>query len=191
MTTAFLALDLMNDIVDPEGPSRQTFAAEVARRNVLENAAFALDRARRAHKQVIYVKVGFSDGYPECPTAPWSRFARAREVGIFKLGQWGTEIHRRVAPQAGDAVIVKHRVSPFYATTLEPILHANAVDTLVVFGVSTNAVVQAAVREGHDRDYRMILLEDCCSALNAEEHESSVRLLTSFATITTSKALDL
>ena len=157
---------------------------------MLENGAVALSRARHAKQQVIYVKVGFSEGYPECPTAPWSRFARVRDAGIFRLGQWGTEIHRTVAPREDDAVVVKHRVSPFYATTLDAVLRANSIDTLVAFGVSTNAVVQAAVREGHDRDYRMILLEDCCSALNAEEHDAAVRLLASFATITNSKTVD-
>ena len=190
MKAAVLVLDLMNDIVDPQGPSRQTFAAEAARRNILDNAAFALGRARQAQKQVIYVRVGFSPGYPECPTVPWSRFARAREAGLFKLGEWGTEIHPAVAPRPGEAIVLKHRVSPFHATTLEPILRTNGVDTLVVFGVSTNAVVQAAVREGHDRDYHMVLVEDCCSALSADEHDAAVRLLASFAEISTSKTLD-
>jgi nicotinamidase-related amidase len=47
-------------------------------------------------------------------------------------------------------------------------------------------VVQAAAREGHDRDYEVVLLEDCCCALSSEEHESSIRLLQRFCQITTS-----
>jgi nicotinamidase-related amidase len=47
-------------------------------------------------------------------------------------------------------------------------------------------VVQAAVREGHDHDYEMVLLEDCCCALSPEEHESSVKLLQRFCRVTTS-----
>ena len=54
-------------------------------------------------------------------------------------------------------------------------------------GISTNAVVQAAVREGHDRDYEMVLLEDCCCALSAEEHESAIKLLQRFCRVTSSK----
>src|SRR6202035_3273300 len=72
----------------------------------------------------------------------------------------------------------------------DPILRAGGVETLFVSGVSGNAVVQAAVREGHDRDYRIVLLEDCCSALNAEEHDAAIRLLSGFASISSSKAVD-
>jgi nicotinamidase-related amidase len=190
MTAAYLVLDLINDIVDPKGPSRDGFAAEAARRDVLNNTAAALVRARAAKVRIIYVRVGFSPGYPECPTVPWSRFFKARQNGLFRLGEWGTEIHAAVAPHEEDPVVLKHRVSPFHATTLDPILRANGIDTLFVSGISSNAVVQAAVREGHDRDYRMVVLEDCCSALNADEHESAIRLLNGFATIASSKAVD-
>ena len=41
MKTAFLVLDLMNDIVDSDGPSGSTFAAEAARRNVQPKTALS------------------------------------------------------------------------------------------------------------------------------------------------------
>jgi len=54
-------------------------------------------------------------------------------------------------------------------------------------GISTNAVVLAAVREGHDRDYEIVLLQDCCCALSLEEHESSIKSLQRFCRVTTSR----
>jgi nicotinamidase-related amidase len=45
----------------------------------------------------------------------------------------------------------------------------------------------AGLRLGHDRDYEMVLLEDCCCALSAEEHESAIKLLQRFCKITSSK----
>lgn len=189
--TTYLVLDLINDIVHPDGPNGQSgFGPEVARRKVLENTAFALARAREAGIRIGYVRVGFSSDYIECPASS-PRFAKAREKGIMKLGQWGTAVHDIVRPQEGDFDVVKHRVGPFYGTTLEPILRAMKVETLIVSGVSTNAVVQSAVREGHDRDYRMVVLEDCCSALTAEEHDAAIHLLAGFATITNSRDVDL
>jgi nicotinamidase-related amidase len=53
-------------------------------------------------------------------------------------------------------------------------------------GISTNAVVQATVREGHDRDYEMVVLEDCCCGLSAEEHEGAIKSLQRFCRMTTS-----
>ena len=83
-----------------------------------------------------------------------------------------------------DFDIVKHRVSPFHGTNLEVILRTHGIQRIYCSGISTNAVVQAAVREGHDRDYEMVLLEDCCCALSAEEHEGAMKFLQRFCKIT-------
>jgi nicotinamidase-related amidase len=46
------------------------------------------------------------------------------------------------------------------------------------------------MREGQDRDFRMVLIEDCCSALTPEEHEQAVATLRSFGEVTTSTVID-
>lgn len=56
--------------------------------------------------------------------------------------------------------------------------------------MSTQAVVQATVRDGHDRDYVMVLLEDCCAAHSAEEHRNSIGSLGRFCRVTTSDQVD-
>ena len=186
MTAAYLVLDLINDIVHADGPNgAQGFGPEVRRRKVLENTATALAAARSAGTPVGYIRVGFSAGYVDCPPNT-PRFQKAKANGILKIGTWGTEAHESVAPAAEDFDIVKHRVGPFYGTTLEPTLRAIGATTLVVSGVSTNAVVQSTVREGYDRDYQMVILEDACSALSEDEHAKSIELLSGFATVTSS-----
>lgn len=65
-----------------------------------------------------WVRVGFSPEYQECPKAS-PVFGGAPKAGLFKLGGFGTEIHPSLAQQPGDVQVVKHRVSPFYSTTLE------------------------------------------------------------------------
>lgn len=190
MSTVFLVLDLINDIVHADGPNGEAgFGPEVRRRNVLENTAVALARARRAGTHIGYVRVGFSAGYVECPPDT-PRFRKARERGILQLGTWGTRVHDAVPPAADDFDVIKHRVSPFYGTTLEPTLRALRASTLVVAGVSTNAVVQSAVREGHDRDYRMVVLEDACSAMTADEHDAAMGLLAGFCEVSTAAAVE-
>ena len=56
--------------------------------------------------------------------------------------------------------------------------------------MSTVAVVQGCVRDGHDRDYVMTVLEDCCACPTLEDHEAAIRALQRFATFTTSDAVD-
>ena len=42
----------------------------------------------------------------------------------------GTELHEGLSRRDGELDIVKHRISPFYATHLEAVLRANAVEQL-------------------------------------------------------------
>jgi nicotinamidase-related amidase len=183
----YLVLDMENDLVHLDGPNGKAPYGEQARaRRIVENTRLALDKVRAAGLRVGFVRVGFSPDYRECP-ADSPIFSAARKNGIFKLGGWGTQVHPDLAPQPADFDIVKHRVSPFHGTTLDLILRTHDVRRIYCSGISTNAVVQAAVREGHDRDFEMVLLEDCCCALSAEEHESAIKLLQRFCKITTSK----
>lgn len=183
----YLALDMENDLVHVDGPNGKAPYGEQARaRRIVENTRRALDKARAAGLRVGFVRVGFSSDYRECP-ANSPIFSNARKNGIFKLGEWGTEVHPDLGQQPTDFDIVKHRVSPFHGTTLHLILRTHGVRRIYCSGISTNAVVQAAVREGHDRDYEMVLLEDCCCALSADEHESAIKLLQRFCRVTSSR----
>lgn len=182
----YLVLDMMNDLVHAEGPNgKAAYGEQVRGRNVIEKTRMAIDKARAAGLRIGFVRVGFSPDYRECPpNSPI--FAGARKNDIFKLGTWGTETHPDLGQRAEDFDIVKHRVSPFYATTLDAILRAQGTQRIYCSGISTNAVVQATVRDGHDRDYEVVVLEDCCCALSAGEHESALGNLKRFCKFTTS-----
>ena len=43
------------------------------------------------------------------------------------------------------------------------------------------------VREGHDRDYEMVVLEDACCGMSLEEHENAIKSLQRFCRMTTSQ----
>lgn len=187
MSSIYLVLDMENDLIHEDGPNGKSAYGEQSRaRNIVENTRRALDKARAASILVGFVRVGFSPDYRECPVNS-PIFSNARKNGIFKLGEWGTQVHPGLGQRPAEFDIVKHRVSPFQGTGLDVILRTHGVQRIYCSGISTNAVVQAAVREGHDRDYEMVLLEDCCCALSADEHESAIKLLQRFCRITNSK----
>ncbi|MGJ4804692.1 cysteine hydrolase [Luteimonas sp. SDU82] len=182
----YLVLDMMNDLVHADGPNGQAaYGEQVRARDIVARTRVAIDKARAAGVPVGFVRVGFSPDYRECP--PDSPiFSGARRNGIFKLGEWGTQTHPDLGQREDDFDIVKHRVSPFYATSLEAILRANGITRIYCSGISTNAVVQAMVREGHDRDYEIVVLEDCCCGLSTEEHELAVKSFQRFCKLTSS-----
>jgi len=186
MKSIYLILDMQNDLVNADGPNgKSPLGEQVRARRVLENTAAALAKARAAGIAVGFVRVGFSEGYPECPpNSPV--FSGAPKAGLFKLGSFGTEIHPALKQQPGDVQVTKHRVSPFYSTTLEAQLRAQGITRIFCSGVSTQAVVQATVRDGHDRDYEMMVLEDCSCAHSEQEHANSMGSIARFCKVTTS-----
>lgn len=186
-TSIYLVLDMINDLVHEDGPNgKKGYGPILARRNTVANTAGALRKARAAGVPIGYVRVGFSPDYRECP--PTSRlFQGAKKAGLFKLGTWGTEVHPALKPAPSDYDIVKHRVSPFYATILEAILGANGISRIYTSGVSTSGAVLSLAKEGHDRDYEIVVLEDCCAALTDDQHASCIEQMQRIADITTSK----
>jgi nicotinamidase-related amidase len=190
MTSIYLVLDMQNDLVAEEGPSgKGPLGQQVRERGIIGKTARAIAAARAAGLRVGFVRVGFSPDYREAPSTSVI-FNGARQHGLFKLGSWGTEVHQALAPQPGDFDIVKHRVGAFYGTSLEPILRAHGIKRIFCSGVSTVAVVNSTVREAHDRDYVVTVLEDCCAAASAEDHEAAIRALQRFAAFTTVDAVD-
>ncbi len=185
MKTIYLVLDMQNDLVHVDGPNgKSPLGEQVRARHVVDRAAQALAKARAAGAGVGFVRVGFSPEYQECPKDS-PVFGGAPKAGLFKLGGWGTEIHPALQQRPGDVQVVKHRVSPFYSTTLEAQLRAGGYTRIVCSGVSTQAVVQATVRDAHDRDYAVVLLEDACCAHSEEEHRNSIGSIARFCRLST------
>lgn len=189
MKSLYLVLDMENDLVHTDGPSgKSPMGAQVVSRKILPLTAAAITRARAAGVMIGFVRVGFSADYKECPPSS-PIFSPARQNGLFKLGGWGAEIHPDLPVKPEDIQVVKHRVSPFYSTNLEVQLRAKGIERIYCSGVSTQAVVQATVRDGHDRDYEMILLEDCCAAHSDAEHANSVGSLGRFCKVENSQTV--
>ena len=129
---------------------------------------------------MILVKVGIRAGYPELPAhAPL--LGRARQLGALRLGHWGTEVQADLALQPADPVLMKHRLSPFHGTALATLLRAAGIERLLLGGVSTAWAPQAPAREAHDRDYRVVLVEDACAAASPQEHQASIAQLSRLA----------
>ncbi|MBY0378660.1 MAG: cysteine hydrolase [Gammaproteobacteria bacterium] len=179
--SALIVIDFINDIVHANS-QMGTIVDFVAQYKVIDRANDAMNFARAHHIPVVLVKVGFSSGYPECPEHS-PVFANAKKFEKLQLNTWGTEFHEALQYQESDLVIVKHRVSPLYATGLETFLRANQIDTLFIAGVATDMAVQTLAREAHDRDYQVNIIADACGAHTLEIHQFTLKCLERLATI--------
>ncbi len=135
----------------------------------------ALAAARASGVKVIFVKVGFRDGYPEIGE-------ETRVLFRGKGGRAGSAAHRRglleeFVPQDGEPVIDKQapRFSAFAGSGLELVLRAHDIRDLVLAGVSTGGVVLSTLRQAFDMAYRMTVLSDGCFDPDAEVHDVLMR----------------
>ncbi len=137
----------------------------------IPRVARVLNLARRAGMRVIHVKVGFRPNVPEA--SPRNIFVSAVKASTehqqFFLGDSGA-IDSGVAPEPGDLIVTKTRVSAFAGTDLDLLLRANDIDTLVLLGVATCGVVLSTSVHAFDADYRLIIVKDCCADTDSELH---------------------
>jgi nicotinamidase-related amidase len=123
--------------------------------------------ARNSGAMVIYVVVGFQLGYPEV-SGRNAVFSSLKTAGLLATGDPGAEIHPELAPQPGDVLVTKQRVSAFTATNLDVILRSNNIDMLLLTGILTQGVVLSTLRHASDMDYRAVVVADGCSDRDPE-----------------------
>jgi nicotinamidase-related amidase len=160
MASALLIMDVQRGIVDRFG-NDEGFMTR------LRTAAAA---ARDAGIQVVYVVVGFRPGYPEVSGRNKS-FAVLAGSGRFSDGDPGAAIHPAVAPQEGEVIVTKRRVSAFAGSDLDVVLRSASVDHLILAGIATSGVVLSTVRQAADLDYRLTVLADGCLDADPEVHQ--------------------
>ena len=127
----------------------------------LANAKTVINAARKAGVTIIYIAVGFRDGYPEIGSDN-KMFNSVRDNGILELSNESSKICSSIKPHQSDIVIVKKRVSAFEGTELATILRARKIDELAMFGVTTSGVVLSTVRRAADLDYKITVISDLC-----------------------------
>ncbi len=178
--TALLAMDFENDIVHPDGAFKDFgFAKMVSETNVLDKSAQLLAAGRNAGITIIYVSVKFRPGYPERP-ANAGLWQGLHGATALVEGTWGSEIHEKLTPQAGEPIVTKRGVSAFTASDLDQILRTKRIGTLILAGVATNFVVEGTARQACDLGYDTIVVGDCCASVSQEAHDASLTVALPF-----------
>jgi nicotinamidase-related amidase len=158
-------------------------------RNVIEKTRLLQHAARQAGILVCYSATVFRSGYIEISDRN-KTFSERKRSGQEAVSDPMQLIHPAVAPVEGEVVVGKHRVNALYGTDLDMVLRANAIDTLVILGYATSGVVLSTVRYAADLDYRLVVVEDCCSDQQADVHDFlTQRIFPRQADVVTSEAV--
>jgi len=177
--TALLVVDMQKFFLRPGQPAYLPGGdGAPSAEDVVENSVRAVDLCRQAGIQVIFSRWGLrGDGWD---VGMWAHKWPTWQAGTPAGPSWtneATEIVEELAPRDGEPVFDKSRYSSFYGTPLDTWLqHLPHVDTLVMIGVTTGFCVRYTVEDAFSRDYKVIVLADCTTAINdpiGPEHPGS------------------
>jgi nicotinamidase-related amidase len=158
-TMALVLIDLQRGIVAWQ-------AAPHPSADVIKRAAKLAEAFRRAGSLVVLVRVHFSPDNAD-------RLMQAADAAppVALLPPDFGDILPEIGPRPGDLVITKHQWGAFYGTELDLQLRRRDIHTLVLGGIATNFGVESTARDGWERGYELVFVEDATSALTTEAHQ--------------------
>lgn len=164
MKRALIVIDMQNGFLNPESP----LCIRGARATV-PACARVIACCRRAEVPVVFVNRAYrADGsdveHTRCRV--WAEGGRPLTPG--STGPISVENPPEFGRRAEDYEIVKPRYSAFFQTPLDLLLRRLGVDTVVLAGTTTPNCIRTTCYDAISLDYRVVVLEDCCSS-NTEE----------------------
>jgi nicotinamidase-related amidase len=158
--TALLVMDMQERLLSSLVGSDQ----------MIPKVSKAIDHARKNGIPVIYVVVGFRQGFPEISPENKSFSQLPTRMAGVDVSAF-MKIAPGLEPKAQDITVIKKRFSAFAGSDLEIVLRSKGIRHLVLCGVVTSGVVLSTYTEAADKDYQLTILSDGCMDRDAQVHE--------------------
>jgi nicotinamidase-related amidase len=187
---ALVISECQRGFVDPSLCFLGGLAQQVVERAMVPKIAELAATFRSADRPVVHCTLVHRHDW--AGVAARAKIVRAaRRSGVALEGDPSAQIAPELAPQAGDVVCQRQSgITLFHETGLDSILRVADIDTIVLVGVSTNLALFAAAVEAANRNYAVVVPEDCTAGASAETHEfAMVHSLPLVATVCTSGAV--
>lgn len=172
--TALVLIDMQNDVVKGRLPLTQE------QQQVMDNCARLLKAARQKGIEVFMVKVDRRPDMADNRQTPILGSEPRPAPSRMVEGTYGNQIVDELKPEPSDFIISKRRVSAFEGTHLDLMLRSHGIDTLILGGVATNWGVESTARSASDRDYKLLVVSDCCYSFKPDHHNFAVTTIFPF-----------
>jgi ureidoacrylate peracid hydrolase len=187
--TALIVVDVQNDFCHNEGVFSKYREADLNEVQIaVKNLSSLISKCREFEIPIIFIRTIHS---PWTNSSSWLKRMKgsAEKMRICPPDEFGSQFFE-VGPQENDCIVTKHRYSAFVGTDLNLILRSKGIENIIMTGVATNVCVETTARDGYNRDYNVVFVEDCCGAYDEEEHAATLNNIRKFfGTVVTSGSL--
>lgn len=159
-----IIIDMIHDYLD-------SWDVEMAE-GLIQNTNTLVASFRQRQLPIIWVRNEFkpdlSDAFLEM---------REKQVMVAIEGTRGARLHSGLQWSPADITVVKKRYSAFFGTDLDGLLAEHDVGSLVICGINTHACVRMATIDAYQRDFPVILAEECIGTYDDEHGRISLRYM--------------
>ena len=155
---ALINVDLANAWTRPGNP----FTCEKIDDEIIPGVQRLLEACRKNNHPVVHVTTCYQvtdRNNPHTDMGLWHNKIPVDVVNQEDEDIWA--IDSRIAPIAGEQVLIKKRASSFHGTYLAGFLRAAGVDTILVTGVTASACVRTTLCDGLAEGFRTIAVREC------------------------------
>lgn len=186
-----LVVDMQNGFCHPEGSRGQAFGADAVRnpQGIIPNVVSTVDLAHRLDIPVWFTQqVHYDDdvlrGRRRIPS---HLERRGVKLELCRRGTWDAELldEMKAIRENRDEVVVKHRSSAFFQTTLEVELRMRDVQVLVVTGTTTSFCVDSTIRDAYARDFDVVVPAECVADSDDAAHAATLASIERFHGVVT------
>lgn len=172
-TAALLVIDMQNGFVEPGA----VFCIAGAKKTI-PALSDVIKTARKEGTKIIWVTRSYDEDMGNMEAAR-RKFLQERGLkGVLSPKSKGVNSIEDVdglTREPEDISVVKPRFSAFFKTELDKILRENSIDTLVLTGTTTPNCIRTTAYDGISHDYRVLVVENCCSSMNDEIQRANMQ----------------
>ena len=151
---ALLIIDLGYGWTRPDNP----FSCEDTD-TIIAGVQELLAAGRRCGIPIVYTTTYYQ--VTEGPNTDMGLWHRKLPIEGLTADSEDVEIDERIAPRAGEHLIVKKMASAFHGTNLTSLLNAAGVDTAIITGVAVAGCVRHTVEDALAEGFRPIVVREC------------------------------